>query len=107
YNNFTTDDEFRAWLKREPHDVYLATDNGTAQLQWMREIREAGRHCIVLDGIRVHDKENESGQRNTSLAAAAIDLFACAKASDFAGSGESSFSHLVRTLHDLTGWWST
>ena len=31
-NNFTTDDEFSTWLGSAAHDVYLATDNGTAQL---------------------------------------------------------------------------
>lgn len=106
YNNFTTDEQFDAWLTTAKPDVYLATDNGTTQLYWMRAIRERGRRCHVLDGIRVHERENESGQRNTSLADAAIDLFALAGSPHFMGSGESSFSNLVGTLRLIGGWWS-
>ena len=51
YGNFTSDEQFAAWLTTALPDVWLATDNGTTQLHWMRAIRESGRVCHVVDGI--------------------------------------------------------
>ena len=102
----TTDETFYGFLSGATQPVWLATDNGTTQLQYMRGIRAAGRTCLVCDGIHVHERENMSGQRNTTLADAAIDLFMCAGAVNFFGSRHSSFTNAIHTLRNLTGWWT-
>lgn len=96
--NFTTDEAFHGFIRRAPSPIYLATDNGTSQLRFMVAIRDAGKKCLTLDGIRVHQDEDASGQRNTTLGHAVVDLFACVGAREFMGSGESSFTNLIRTL---------
>src|ERR1019366_6226658 len=95
---FTTDVAYLAWLQTAPSPIFLACDNGTTQLQFMRAIREMGKEGVVLDGIREHEHQDDNFQRNTTLADAAIDLFICAGASQFKGSGASSFSNTVHAL---------
>lgn len=85
-------------------NVYLATDNGTTQKTIANAIE---RHAVVLPGtIREHADQDASNQRNTSLGAAAVDLFVCAGAATFKGCNGSSFTHLVNRLRGMGGWWS-
>lgn len=105
-NNETPDAEFYSWLETAPKRVYLATDNAKTQMQYWDKIRESGRTPFVSAQILEHLRQDEGGVRTTSLATAAIDLFACAGASSFKGTRESSFSDTIDMLHKLGGWWS-
>jgi hypothetical protein len=104
--NYVPDEEFLAWIPHAISPIYLACDNGTTQLKFMKAIHDAGKECVVADGIRCHDGENENNVRNTSLADAAIDLFVCAGAAEFKPSGASSFSNTILGLRELGGWWT-
>lgn len=104
--SYTSDEQFLTFIREAPSPIVLCTDNGTTQLQFMRAIREAGKDCVALDGIRVHDKENDNFQRNTTLADAAIDLFLLAGATHLKLSGASSFSNTAFGLQQIRGWWS-
>ena len=98
---YTSDDDFRAWLKVAPGPVYIATDNRASQLGFSDYVRTLGKEAIVQSAI-----EPSEAQRHTSLHHAAVDLFVCAGAAHFMGSGESSFSNLVTLLRRTPGWWS-
>jgi len=106
YDKFTTDDQFVAWLRNAHSPIYLATDNGSTQAQFLAEIAETGKQVIVHGRIREHAEQDKHDHRNTGLADAAIDLFACAGAAWFMGSGASSFSDTATMLRKLGGWWS-
>lgn len=104
--NETPDTEFLSWLSTAPLRIYLATDNGDTQLEYMKAIRESGRDCFVYNNIIRHDNQDDGGVRNTSLTHAAVDLFICAGATSFKGTRESSFSDAITMLKELGGWWS-
>lgn len=90
---------FAEWAKdRQP--VYLATCSGEAQ----RAL--GGLGVFWLHDIPEHMHQDRFGQRNTTLADAAIDLFMCAGAKSFRGSHASSFSALALRLRSMSGWWS-
>ena len=104
----TTDDEFLRWIRdvsRGP--VYVATDNGTTQIEYLTRIVDMGREGIVLTGIREHADQDKHDHRNTGLSHAAIDLFMCAGSTLFMGTRGSSFSTMIGLLHNLNYWWLT
>ena len=99
---YTDDTQFRDWLAHQRERlVYIATDNEGTQLSFSAYARTLGIEPMVSAPIRDRD-----AQRHTTLAHAVDDLFACAGASSFMGSGESSFSNTVSMLRRLGGWWS-
>jgi hypothetical protein len=102
----TADSDFAAWLQSAANDVFLATDNGTTQTDWVRRIQDSGRNAYTAGFIEAHPEENVGGRRNTSLAHAAADLFVCAGANEFRGSHASSFTDTVILLRGMVGWWS-
>jgi hypothetical protein len=102
--NAQPDRDFVAWALRQPGPVYIATDNGTTQREMAAAIRE--KDPFFLATIPEHDRQNETDQRNTPLADAAIDLFFCAGADAFMGTNGSSFTSTVEALRQIHGWWS-
>ena len=106
--NETSANEFTAWIRAgaTPRCIYLATDNAVSQRLYRSAIEGSWRRCFVHDDITEHDRQDEGGVRNTTLAHAAIDMFVCAGASSFKGTRESSFSDTIDMLRDLKGWWS-
>jgi len=96
------DEDFVAWAKAQPMQVYVATDNGTTQralVDWL------GAHCFFNRPISVHDRQDDAGQRNTMLSDAVVDLFMCGGSKAFKGCVGSSFSTAVTHLRDNDGWW--
>jgi hypothetical protein len=105
-DNPTRDEEFVSFVQHAQPVVYVATDNGTTQAQYLTAVAESGRRPICASYIHTHARQDESGQRNTTLAEAALDLFMCAGADLFLGSRASSFSDAVEMLKRMGGWWS-
>lgn len=99
--NLTPDDEFFAWARTGWRPVWLATDNGTTQLLYQGKLKELGRQAMRLAPIQENERQDEHDFRNTTLADAAIDLFACSKAVDFKGTRESSFTLAIELLRRL------
>jgi len=98
---YTSDDDFRGWLKVAPGPIYIATDNRHTQLVFRDYVRTLGKWSLFYNEIPASEE-----QRHTTFRHAAVDLFACAGAEHFMGSGESSFSNTARMLHAMGGWWS-
>lgn len=96
---FTTDADFFAFLdKQSPAaNIYLATDNqGTQKIFKSRygERIKAMKWIIPLLTLR-----------QTNLEDAIVDIFTCANAPEFLGSGYSSFSDLINDLRDTRYCW--
>ncbi len=90
-NAFTEDDAFFNFAARSHLPCFLATDNGPTQ----RKVREwIGNRLHVNRTIDGDEEESPGGcgRRFTSLGEAVVDLYVCAGASAFLGSGASSFS---------------
>jgi uncharacterized protein (DUF169 family) len=98
---YTSDEDFRGWLKAAPGPVYIATDNRHTQLAFEDYVRSLGKKPLTYCQIA-----HSEAQRRTTLVHAVSDLFACAGAAHFLGSGESSFSNTVMLLKRIGGWWS-
>jgi hypothetical protein len=105
-NLYTPDEEFVAWCHSVPGPIYLATDNGTTQRHFGALIARMGKRVIVQGLIPEHPAQDEHERRNTDLATAAIDLFACARAARFKGTAASSFTGTIDVLRRIGGWWS-
>lgn len=105
-NCYTTDEELIAWCHSAPGPIYLATDNGTTQRQFAGIIVQMGKNAIFQAPIPEHADQDRHDRRNTDLAAAAVDLFACAGSAHFKGTADSSFSNTIALLRGLGGWWS-
>lgn len=97
----TRDDEFAEFIQSAHRIVYIATDNGTTQRRFISAVLETGRTPVYVAPIHEHERQDMSGQRNTTLADSAIDLFMCAGADTFKGTRHSSFSNLIHTLRGL------
>ena len=106
HGTFTPDDEFVSWLQFAPERVYLATDTAKSQRAAEAWIMSANRAPIVHSDIASHPEEDVGGRRNTSLAVAALDLFACASASVFKGTRDSSYTDTIELLRKIGGWWT-
>ena len=102
----TRDREFVDFISTAYQLVYIATDNGTTQRHAITWTLDADRRPRYASLIEEHEHQNFSGQRNTTLADAAIDLFMCAGADSFKGTRHSSFSNAVLMMKGLGGWWT-
>jgi len=93
-NNFTTDEEFFEFVERYPDKkIYLATDNAETQDLF---VERYGKDRVVYN-VPILTSDGYK-TRQTSVKDAVIDLFACARALHFKGSGYSSFSGIIRKL---------
>jgi hypothetical protein len=103
----TTDEEFIEWAAAATTPVYIATDNGTTQRKFIEAVQASGKRAMYAELIVEHARQNDGGQRNTSLECAALDLFMCAGSSAFLGTrATSSFTHAVEQLRQMDGaWW--
>ena len=81
-------------MERYPDNkIYLATDNSETQDLF---VERYGKDRVVYNmPILAGD---DSKIRQTSIKDAVIDLFACARALHFKGSGYSSFSSIIQKL---------
>ena len=99
---FTDDLAFMEWIRRTTYGrVYIATDNRDTQEKMATACVAHGKRPLSRDAIPVSEC-----QRQTTLEHSAFDLFACAHADAFMGSGESSFSATIETLRSIGGWWT-
>jgi hypothetical protein len=91
-DNYTPDEEFFEFVENYPNKkIYLATDNNETQEMF---INKYGKDRIVYN-VKITTSESI---RQTSVKDAIIDLFACAQAFNFMGSGYSSFSGVIKKL---------
>lgn len=103
------DEDFLAWAEKQPGPIFLATDNGRTQ---KRIAAALSKPLVISSTILEHLHQDESGQRNTPLGIAAVDLFVCAGArrpddgEAFKGCGGSSFTLTIMRLRKIGGWWS-
>ena len=94
-NKFTTDTAFFEFLDKQPQDtnIYLATDNlGTQEIYKAKY----GNRIKALKWITPR-----RAVRQTELEDAIVDIYTCASANAFLGSGWSSFSDLINDLRVL------
>lgn len=94
----TVDAEFRAWCDYTPGPIFIATDNGTTQREFVSYL---GERAIIQAPIPEHANQNLHDHRNTDIGSAAVDLFICAGAEKFKGTPLSSFSRTIEHLHQL------
>lgn len=91
---FTSDEEFIAFIEAHPdQNIYIATDNRATQDKF-----------LSLYGERIKCMQMIIPQpflRQTTLDKAVVDIFTCAFANKFKGSGWSSFSDLINDLRIL------
>jgi hypothetical protein len=93
------DDVVEAWIRKHAkgRPVYLATDNGETQARYLAL---GGVHIgASLTGRETQDEADH--HRNGTLADAVVDLFTCAGAMRFLGSGFGSFSATIEILRGL------
>ena len=103
---YEPDEAYVAWAQAAPAHCYLATDNGATQRHMLAALAAMGHTAYHAGEIATHAGDELGGQRNTTLAQCAVDLFACAGAMAFKGTGASSFSTLVQRLRVMGGWWA-
>jgi hypothetical protein len=85
-------EQFFEFVENYPNKkIYLATDNNETQEMF---INKYGKDRIVYN-VKIATSESI---RQTSVKDAIIDLFACAQAFNFMGSGYSSFSGVIEKL---------
>jgi hypothetical protein len=99
--SWLSDQAFLDWCRLAEDAIYVATDNGSTQVELVKALRAMGKREIVHDEIRIHEDENKGGVRNTTLRHAWCDLLACVGAVSFKGSGSSSYTNLIMTMR---GW---
>lgn len=80
----------------------IATDNEESVRVLSKAIGLS--RCFVLGGISTNPTDGET--RATPMWHAALDLFACVRASHFLGSPGSSFTDTIELLRSMQGWWS-
>ena len=103
---YTPDEHLLAWCRGHGGRVYVATDNGTTQRLLCAALRTMGKQPVTCAPIAEHPEQDMWERRNTPLADSAIDLFMCAGATAFEGSGDSSFTNTITMLRGLGGWWA-
>jgi len=97
---FTGDEDFRHFAASTDRPVYLATDNGRTQRRMLDWIGPRLHVPSLIDSEVEHDAGG-CGRRFTTLADAVVDLYVCAGAVDFMGSGASSFTDTIHQLRAL------
>lgn len=99
------DYHFISWAKRHmSRRIYLATDNATTQRAMAAALGRATM-VPVLSPTVLGDAD-EHDVRNSDLASAALDLFACVRAAHFLGTPGSSFTSTIESMRALGGWWT-
>ena len=93
-NKFTTDEEFFSFLdKYHDYPIFLATDNVTTQNIFKKKY---GTRIFWNKNIT-----NTQNRRHTTEKDAIIDLYVCAHANFFLGSGYSSFTDTISILSSI------
>lgn len=92
-NKFTSDETFREFLDSTDLPIFIATDNGETQ-QYFKTLYE--NRLIIFHEI----PQELRSLRATSLEEAVLDLFLCVNATEFLGSGWSSFTDLIKVLRE-------
>ena len=95
---YEPDDVFIDWARKAQGLIFVATDNGTTQRVMINAL--PGR-VVTHYAITEHADQDRADVRNTTLIHAAWDLFTCAGATMFRGSGASSFTHAIHVLRGL------
>ena len=105
-----TDDEFAQWIQRWAHElpIWLATDNGETQQRYLTDPRFAYpsgnsrvRFLAPMPGNEVLD-DAEHHAFNGPQEDAVVDLYVCAAATEFMGSGSfGTFSGTIEILRGL------
>lgn len=97
----TTDEDLRNFIITWPlGPVYLATDNGDTQKQWL-----ANPKVVVGHSLQGTEKQGlDDHHRNGTLAEAVVDLFVCSNATRFMGTKHSSFSETIERLRATYFW---
>jgi hypothetical protein len=97
YNSYTTDSEFIRFIEKNKIDkkLYVATDNKTTYDFFKNKFN---------DLIKFPSHNETEGLRRTSLEDSIIDLYMCIYASDFMGSGLSSFSEVIKCIRRQMVW---
>ena len=94
YGLFTSDEDFISFIEANPNkNIFIATDNRNTQDKFISLYGERIK-CIQL--ITPHPS-----LRQTTLENAVVDIFTCAFADKFKGSGYSSFTDLINDLRFL------
>jgi hypothetical protein len=93
-NKYTSDEDFMKFIEANNKNIYLATDNKDTYTTYKRKYE----HRIPFE---YHNDTNTS-LRATSLKDSILDLYMCVYASEFQGSGYSSFSDLIYVLRRCT-----
>jgi hypothetical protein len=99
--DLTDDDLFLEWVyARKPRlPIYLATDNGETQRRYLSWLSGGVHIGATFEG---GERQGEADHhRNGTLADAVVDLFVCARAREFLGSGFGSFSATIEILRGL------
>lgn len=92
------DAAYLAWCDESALPVWVATDNSETQGRFMNALGHRFRGDSLIRPSTEEQAEHDH-RRHTTLEQAAVDLFACANAVRFLGSGPlSSFS---RTIEDM------
>ncbi len=91
-NKFTSDPTFFEFLDKQPleRNIYIATDNLGTQEKYKARY---GNRIKAIKWITP-----QRALRQTSLEDAVVDIYTCASANAFLGSGWSSFSDLINDL---------
>ena len=88
---YTDDQTFIKYIDKHPTDkIYLATDNYDTQRQFKNRY---GNRLYIYQHIIPNSK-----LRQTSLEHSIIDIFICARAKQFMGTGYSSYSTLINQI---------
>ncbi len=96
FNRFTSDEDFMNFIdKSMAKYLYIATDNRETQDIFMK------KYGYKIKVIKLIDKSRSKKLRKTGLDDAIIDLYMCAYARNFMGSGFSSYSDTIRNLRKI------
>jgi hypothetical protein len=93
-NNFTQDQAFVDFLKNYKNkNIYIATDNINSQKFFYNIFKKQIKFVKWIN-----NKNLKYNKRKTTLEDAVVDMFVCAGASHFMGSGYSSMTEIINKL---------
>lgn len=99
---YENDAAFEVWCAARPESkIFIATDNGTTQQHMQDAVLGMLKQPQFHSYMASHKQENQAEVRNTSLLHAVWDIYTCARAEAFKGSGASSFTHLINLLRSM------
>lgn len=106
---YVDDVDFHIWLRSidRLHNIWLATDNGASQAKWLEEGLALGKAMLYKTSLPPcvsEETDEHDHSRVTSLENAVIDLWMCAHAREFFGSGaHSTFTLTIERLRKVWG----